>query len=122
MYKRLTEEDATTKKPGFHIQHVAAFAINMKKSIEHLSNEWKTNDNFYYYLNAKENVEDADDTNDLLVLETEWFKIASNTINKHFTQWLKASVLQSMIVADQPNAEKLVNWIIFEGREDSQVK
>ena len=66
-YVWLTDQDETTKKPGFRIQHMAAFTILVQKGLSNMSNNWKDNDHFLNYLNAKESVESNQDQNYLKV-------------------------------------------------------
>ena len=98
----LQSKDEQTRTPGFRSQHMAVRFFVMFRSIENLSVNFQTDNAFEAYRAAKNLVVNVKEIEHLNKIERDFFKIAKNSLVKHFKQWLNQELLPCAIATSEP--------------------
>ena len=93
----MVERDERSKEPGFCSHHIATRFCVLSLTLKQLRTGWRQNASFGKYFLAKPAVTCASELNHLRKVESEFFGIALQSLNKHFTQLISVENLPFMI-------------------------
>ena len=97
---------------GFRSHHMPVRTFVMKEQLDALKNNFLEDSNFAEYVTSKMLVLKEEEKEQLKMLERDFFVIALNALEKHFTQWRTIKKLPLALAGEARTATIIARWMV----------